>query len=175
MFCPQYPPERWLAYLHHQLDEKEQKAMEHHLEHCPDCLAELLEQNRLEARMEAAKPVSFAPLVLRDVFSLSLEGVRETMETLVGVLRPCRMQPVRSGGRQEWEYVSRQLGIRLVLGMEENGFSLEVYGIVPMLTLRGEKELWSGRVDERMIFSHLAYGSYEIRTEKGSVNFNVHA
>ncbi|URA10674.1 anti-sigma factor family protein [Thermospira aquatica] len=173
MFCPEYELSTWLAYLDGSLDVQLSQKLEAHLDACSQCLKELLEINRIHARMSTLKP-GHSPLPeLRDSFILVCRQAKKTIQTLLGELIPLPALATRAPSSSSWEYHSLTLGFSLTITEKNDGFSLVVQGTLPSFVLTGDKPLFQGEVNGRLALSNLPAGNYTIETEKGRLEFTL--
>ncbi|MFN3660934.1 MAG: anti-sigma factor family protein, partial [Brevinematales bacterium] len=128
MFCQEYDPLTWLAYLEKKLKPDHIQAMEKHLENCPLCLAELLEINRSHARMTSLELQPIPHSEPTDHFTLVFHQTREAIETLLGRLSPISLPATRTNASSLWQYTSQTLGINLTIHHEKDSFSLTIEG-----------------------------------------------
>ncbi len=175
MFCPEYELSTWLNYLDGNLDPELAQKLEAHLDSCPQCLKELLEINRVHARMTALQPEHRPLPTLRDSFTLICQQAKETIQTLLGEIVPVPTLATRAPSPSSWEYHSHSLGFSLTITEERGGFSLVVQGELPSFALIREKPIFQGEVNGRLALSGLAAGSYTIQTGRGSLEFTVRA
>lgn len=175
MFCPEYDLPTWLAYLNHAIQTDKKKELENHLEHCSLCLAELLEINRLTARMISLEPTLVPTFLHLDTFTLALHQAKETIHTLLGHLSPLPLPITRNNTPPSWEYVSQHLNLVLTIKPEPSGFSLTIAGPLSSFTLYKDKPIFQGSIDENLTLTHLSFGNYTLSTDKGKLNFTIQA